>query len=83
MYFKPIYDTNTSEIEKFNDTLCIEKYNILIKNVHLTWCDHLMEVKDSKYDVAANYDLSNHMKVPILKKKQSFNIIKCFISCKI
>ena len=45
MYFKPIYDTVTSKIEKINDTLSIEKYNILIKNVHKSWCDHLMEVK--------------------------------------
>ena len=34
MYFKPIYNTDTSEIEKMSDTLSIEKYNILIKNVH-------------------------------------------------
>ena len=34
MYFKPIYDTDTSEIEKSNDTLSIEKYKILVKNVY-------------------------------------------------
>ena len=51
MYFEPIYDTDTSEIEKMNDTLSIEKCNVLIKNVHKSWCDHLMEVKESTYEV--------------------------------
>ena len=67
MYFKPIYDTDTSEIEKFNDTLSIEKYHILIKNIHISWYEHLMKVQDSKYDVSATYDLSNHLTVPTLK----------------
>ena len=61
MYFKPIYDTDTSEIEKSNDTLSIEKIIILIKTFHKSWCDHLMEVQDSKYNISATYDLSNHI----------------------
>ena len=60
MFFKTRYDTDISEIEKFNDTLSIEKYNLLIKNGHKSWCEHLMEVQDSKYNVSVTYDLSNH-----------------------
>ena len=60
MYFKARYDTDISKIEKFNDNLRIKKYNILIKNVHTSWCEHLMEVQDSKYDVSVTYDLLNH-----------------------
>ena len=66
MYFKPRYDTDTSEIEKFNDTLSIKKINILIKNVHKSWCDHLTEIKQSTYD--ATYDLSNYTKISTQKK---------------
>ena len=51
MYCKPIYDTNTSRIEKFNDTLSIEKFNNLINNNHKSWCDRLTKVKQSIYDV--------------------------------
>ena len=60
MCFKARYDTDTSEIEKFNDTLSIEKYNLLIKNVHKSWCEYLTEVQDSKCGVSVTYDLSNH-----------------------
>ena len=67
MYFRSSYDTDTTEIEKFNDTLNINKYNILIKNVHKTCCAHFMEVQETKYDISVTYDLSNHLKVPSLK----------------
>ena len=53
---------------KFNDTLSIEKINILIKNVHKSWCDHLTEIKQSIYDVSATYDLSNYMKFQLRKE---------------
>ena len=49
-------------------TLSIEKYNLLIKNVHKSWCAHLMEVQDSKYDDSVTYGLSNYLKVPTLKR---------------
>ena len=78
MYLKARYDTNTSEIQKFNDTLDIAKYIILIKNVHKSWCERLMEVQDSKYDVSATCELSNYFKVPILKRK-IFNIVRWII----
>ena len=45
MYFKSIYDTNTSET-----------INTLINNVHKSWCDHLTKVKPSTYDVLPTYD---------------------------
>ena len=45
MYFKSIYDTNTSET-----------FNTLINNVDKSWCDHLTEVKPSTYDVLPTYD---------------------------
>ena len=67
MYYKARYDTDTSKINKFNDSLIIEKCNLLIKNLHKSWCAHLMEVQDSKYDVSVTYDLSNYLKVPTLK----------------
>ena len=68
MYFRSRHNTDTSEIDKFNDSLNIEKYNILFKNVHKSWCAYLMEVKESKYDVSVTYDLSNYLKVPTMKR---------------
>ena len=68
MYFKARYDSYNSEIEKSNDTLSIETYNLSIKNVHKLWYEHLMEVQDSKQDVLVMYDLSNHLKVPTPKR---------------
>ena len=55
-------------MENINDALSIETYNIFITNIHKLWCEHLMEVQDSKYDVSVTYDLSNHLKVPTLKR---------------
>ena len=53
---------------KFNDTLNIDKYNLLIKNLHTSWCAHLIEVQESKYDVSVTYDLLNHLKAPTMKR---------------
>ena len=69
------------KLKKLIDTLNIEKDNILFKNIHKSWCEHLMEVKESKYDVSVTYDLTNYLKVPIMKKKKLINIIKWIISC--
>ena len=67
MYFRTRYDADTSEIEKFNYTLNIEKDNILINNVHKSLCAHFMKVQETKYDISVTYDLSNHLKVPTMK----------------
>ena len=40
MYFRPMYDVNNSVIEKFNNAMTKDKYNMSVKSVHSSWCDH-------------------------------------------
>ena len=34
MYFRPIYDVDNSGIEKFNNSMTFDKYNMLVNRVH-------------------------------------------------
>ena len=43
MFFRPSYDVNISGIEKFNTSMTKVKTNVLVKNVHKSWCKHLVK----------------------------------------
>ena len=34
MYFRPMYDVNNSGIEKFNNSMTIDKYIVLVNSAH-------------------------------------------------
>ena len=51
MYFRPIYNVNNSGIEKLNNSMTTDKYNMLVNSVHSSWCDHLLENNDNNYDI--------------------------------
>ena len=63
MFFRSSYDVNISGIEKFNTSITQKKNIVLVKNVHKSWCEHL--VKNN--DMSLSYDLCNHVKVPTTK----------------
>ena len=46
MYFKPVYDKDNSEMEKFSETLNLKKIETLMENVHTAWYSHLFKNKD-------------------------------------
>ena len=43
IYFRPSYDVNISGIEKFNTSMTTVKNNLLVNNVHKSWCEHLVK----------------------------------------
>ena len=47
------------------------KTNILVNNVHKSWCDHLVKNNENNYDMSLSYDLCNHVKAPITKQASS------------
>ena len=47
------------------------KNNILVNNVHKSWCDHLVKNNENNYDVSLSQDLCNHVKGPITKQASS------------
>ena len=51
IYFRPMYDVNVSGIDKLNNSMTKDKYNILVNSVHSSWCDHLVENNDNNYDM--------------------------------
>ena len=56
MYFRPMYDVNYLGIEKLNNSMTKDKYNMLVNSVHSSWCDHLLENDDNNYDISLTYD---------------------------
>ena len=68
LYFRPMYDVNNSGIEKFNNSMTKDKYNMLVNSVHSSWCDHLLENNDNNYGMSLTYDICNHVTVPTIKK---------------
>ena len=71
MYFRLMYDVNNSGIEKFNNSMTFDKYNVLVNSVHSSWCNRLLENKGNNYDISLTYDLCNHVKVPTIKRTSS------------
>ena len=71
MYFRPMYDVNYLGIEKLNNSMTKDKYNMLVNSVHSSWCDHLLENDDNNYDISLTYDQCNHVKVPTTKQTSS------------
>ena len=75
MFFRQSYDVNISEIEKFNTSMTKVKINLLVKNVHKSWCEHLVKNNDNNYDMSLSYHLCNHVKglipKPTSKKSKS------------
>ena len=71
MFFRPMKDVNNSGIEKYNNSITFDKYNVLVSNIRSSWCNHLLENKDNNYDISFTYDLCNHVKVPTIKRIQS------------
>ena len=51
MHSRPMYDINNSGIEKFNNLMTFDKYNILMNSVHSSWFNHLLENKENNYDI--------------------------------
>ena len=47
------------------------KNNMLVNNIHKSWCDHLVKNNENNYDMSLSYDLCNHVKVPITKPASS------------
>ena len=43
------------------------KTNLLVNNVHKSWCEHLVKNNENNYDMSLSYDLCNHVQVPITK----------------
>ena len=43
MFFRPSYDVNISGIEKFKTSMTKVKSNLLVNNVHKSWCEHLVK----------------------------------------
>ena len=66
-----MYDVNISGIEKLNNSMTKEKYNMLVNSVHSSWCDHLVKNNKNNYDMSLSYDLCNHLKVPTTKQASS------------
>ena len=67
MFFRPSYDVNISGIEKFKTSMTKVKSNLLVNNVHKSWCEHLVKNNDNNYDMSLSYDLCNHVQVLITK----------------
>ena len=40
------YIIKNNTMGQFNETLAIQKFNNLVKNVHTSWCSHLIKDKD-------------------------------------
>ena len=70
MYFRARYGKENTEMEKFNNSLSMKKFNILMNNVHNSWCADLIKINDQNYDISMTYDLSNHKKVPVKRRNQ-------------
>ena len=64
--FRKLYDKVNLVMDKFNETLSDKKVEASVLQVHIVWCSHLK--KDKKIDASQIYDLSNHTKVPNLKR---------------
>ena len=43
IFFSPSYDVNISGIEKLNTSMIKLKTNLLVNNVHKSWCEHLVK----------------------------------------
>ena len=71
LYLRVSYSKNNSEMEKFNDTLNMKKFDTLLNNVHRAWCAHLIKYNDKNYDVSRIYDLSNQTKVLVKKRNMT------------
>ena len=57
MFSRPSYDVNISGIEKFNTSMTKVKTNLLVKNVHKSWCEHLVKNNDNNYDIMNSFYL--------------------------
>ena len=67
MFFRLSYDVNIIGIEKFNTSMTKVKTNLLVNNVHKSWCEYLVKNNENNYDMSLSYDLCNHVNVPITK----------------
>ena len=63
-----MFVVNNSEIEKFNNSINFDKYNMLVNSVHSSWYNNLLENKDNNYDILLTCDLYIHVKVPTIKR---------------
>ena len=43
------------------------KTDLLVNNVHKSWCEYLVKNNKNNYDMSLPYDLCNHVNVPITK----------------
>ena len=50
MYLRPLYDKDNSAMGQFKEKSSISKIKKIMRNVHTSWCSHLIKDKDKDKD---------------------------------
>ena len=70
MYLRPLYDKDNSAMGQFKEKSSISEIKKIMRNVHTSWCSHLIKDKDKSYDITQIYDVLNNIKVLVEKRHE-------------